>query len=326
MVFTNLPRAALGAVTKKLKKKPNETQIDLPPVEQQQPEQKPEGYGKPIQVTQPEAIRDEETGKVTGVRLPNGKTMVGVGTKEAKAQAENYTEKRTLPTGAIEATAGGQARQQQIQLRALEQQQAGSNAQFNAQVEAANQPELTSSQRATASGISAAGAIAARLGLQQPVRANTPEELNAIPFTTKVTLQALGTLTGTSFAGLSLSKLFDTSGTLKNQKEDVSKNVAAARFITSQATSKGANIQDALHSLRQLEEGTNAKYNAAIISLRTSPAEIKNGEDLSEDINLNLGKIRAYKQSLERYAITGQKDLTLVSLEFEDMMEQQQNI
>jgi len=51
----------------------------------------------------PEIIRDEETGKPSGIKLPDGRTFLGISQEEINAMSKKYTSERALPAGAIEA-------------------------------------------------------------------------------------------------------------------------------------------------------------------------------------------------------------------------------
>jgi len=53
--------------------------------------------------TQPAMLRDAETGRITGVILPDGREFPNIGSKEARALAENWIKKHALPAGAVEA-------------------------------------------------------------------------------------------------------------------------------------------------------------------------------------------------------------------------------
>jgi hypothetical protein len=70
-----------------------------------------------VTLTTPEIIRDEETGKISGVRLSNGKTFLGLSPEEVNAMVSKSQEGTQLPEGTQPAgTARKQAEnQQQIQ-------------------------------------------------------------------------------------------------------------------------------------------------------------------------------------------------------------------
>ena len=53
------------------------------------------------QITTPEIIRDEETGKPSGVKLPDGQTFLGIDQDEINAKVNKYTSERALPEGSV---------------------------------------------------------------------------------------------------------------------------------------------------------------------------------------------------------------------------------
>jgi hypothetical protein len=63
--------------------------------------------------SQPEIIRDQITGNITGAKFPNGKILMG-NASEIKNQISLYTNKMATPTGAIEGSAAA-ANQQRIE-------------------------------------------------------------------------------------------------------------------------------------------------------------------------------------------------------------------
>lgn len=76
-------------------------------------------------VTTPEVIKDQDTGKITGVRLPDGRSFFG-SPKEIRDILAKYAEKTTLPPGSVPS---GTA-QRTAELRAEGEQLAGGVGQF----------------------------------------------------------------------------------------------------------------------------------------------------------------------------------------------------
>lgn len=58
---------------------------------------------KPIRPLKPEVIRDGDTGEITGVTLPDGRTLLGLKPSEVRDLIEKDRQKRELPAGADEA-------------------------------------------------------------------------------------------------------------------------------------------------------------------------------------------------------------------------------
>ena len=70
------------------------------------------------------------------------------------------------------------------------------------------------------------------------------------------------------------------------------------------ATSKGADVQEALKSLRKTEEKVRSRYNQAMQNLRQSPKDVREGLDFADDMLTDLTIVQGYRQQLERYALT----------------------
>lgn len=169
--------------------------------------------------------------------------------------------------------------------------------------EAFNIPELTSVQKNTAAGQATLKAMGETLGINL---GKTSLEKGEIPSGEPFTA-VLGFIGGTSIKGVSLGGLFTSSesATIDTLNSDISKNTAEARRISQAATSKGANVQEAIKSLRILEDSVRDKYNKAQKALMKSPKDIKNGLDLADDISYSLTSLMEQRQALERYKLTG---------------------
>lgn len=59
-----------------------------------------EPQNKDIPMNAPEIIKDEETGKMTGIRMPDGKTFLGMSPEEIKIFMQKYNSDTQLPEGA----------------------------------------------------------------------------------------------------------------------------------------------------------------------------------------------------------------------------------
>jgi hypothetical protein len=163
-----------------------------------------------------------------------------------------------------------------------------------------NEKPLTTYERNVEAGIAMARSVQANLGVNNP---NYPEYREGVGGAINA---AIGVVATTSLFGISLSTLFNpASGNIKQLQGDITNNVAESKRITTAAISKGANLQQALDSLIKLEESTRFKYNAAQVSLRESPKDVREGLDLQDEMSRNLRIMTENRQLLERYALTG---------------------
>jgi len=174
-----------------------------------------------------------------------------------------------------------------------------------------NQQPLSVVDRNAAAGIATINSLGENLGLKSSIDPNNinaelKKDFGALSFIPKAGLSALGFISGTSIKGISISSLFSSEqANIDNLQGDINKNVQEARRISTAATSKGADVQEAIKSLKRLEESIEFKYDLANQSLRNDPRDIKNGLDLMDDMSYSLTTVIEQRQALERYALTG---------------------
>jgi hypothetical protein len=170
-----------------------------------------------------------------------------------------------------------------------------------------NEEPLTTYERNVQAGLALERSLASNLGIKIPDNLETPTGIGSLIYA------ARGVLATTGIAGFSLSTLFNpASGNIKQLQGDISNNVAESKRITSVAISKGANLQQAIDSLNLLEQSTRFKYNAAQVSLRESPKDVREGLDLQDEMSRNLRMLVENRQLLERYALTGDPNEVLL--------------
>jgi hypothetical protein len=253
--------------------------------------------GKPLIFT------DEKTGRPSGMVTVDGKTYFGMSPDEVKSYTESV-----LPAAQTvgefaqgNVNAPGLAEKQQKELEAIDALKG-------------NEKPLTTAQRNAAAGKAVQESMAANLGIS-PELASAVTPLANLP----ITQQAIGIIATTGIAGVSLSTLFSpASGNIKQLQGDISNNVAESTRIARAATSKGANVKQAIKSLVALEESTRFKYNAAKQSLRESPKDVREGLDLQDEMSRNLRVMVENRQALERYAVTGDPKEVLLDLGTEE--------
>jgi len=174
-----------------------------------------------------------------------------------------------------------------------------------------NKAPLSVVDRNAAAGIATINSIGANLGLNSNLDPNKineylKEDFGSLSFIPKAGLSVLGFASGTSIKGISISSLFSSEqASIDNLQGDINKNVQEARRISTAATSKGANVQEAIKSLNKLEESIQFKYDLANQALKNDPRDIKNGLDLMDDMSYSLTTVVEQRQALERYALTG---------------------
>lgn len=82
-------------------------------------EQSKEQTQQNVKLTAPEYIRDEETGAIKGIKLPDGRTFLGINKKEIDALASNYMSKTTPPEGTVPAGTARTTAERQAQIQRL---------------------------------------------------------------------------------------------------------------------------------------------------------------------------------------------------------------
>jgi hypothetical protein len=127
-------------------------------------------------------------------------------------------------------------------------------------------------------------------------------------------LTILGKGFGTRIMGFSAGDLFSKSnqGNIKNIEGDVSDMLKESKRIATAATSKGADLQQAISSLNKIEEGITSRYADANMALQASPADVAEGLDFVDDLSYSLRAVTEQRQALERYALTGDPNEVLL--------------
>ena len=273
----------------------------LIPKEEQEP-------SKPTPTGSPEIIRNQETGKPSGVKLPDGREFLGISPKEIEDLVANYTGKRKTPEGAVEATA---VREQAAQEEGLAKIQIQQEAELAKQQELIGlQPQADFLTRLSQAGLIAPTAagnyIAKQIGriIGIEVGQKTPEEL-AQTTTGKILGAPVGFLTTFGVKGISLSTLF--SGYSKNidnlQKDSGALRESSAEILSDVISRKGG-VDEGIDATARIETAILLRYADAQDSLRKSPQDIRDGLDLTDSIFKDLNRVTRRRQALERYAIT----------------------
>jgi hypothetical protein len=168
-----------------------------------------------------------------------------------------------------------------------------------------NTPQLSTSQRNQAAGLSVISSLGDLAGIDLGV--NPTEDIKDLEHTSviKAGMGALGVLATTGIKGVSLSSIFaPTSSNINNLERDASEMTAESKRIATAALSRGADVQQAIESQRLLEEGIRMRYQDAMMSLRNSPKDIREGLDLVDSMSRDLRNVIENRQALERYLLT----------------------
>jgi hypothetical protein len=180
-----------------------------------------------------------------------------------------------------------------------------------------NTPEaqLSVKERNVQAGLASLSSISQTLGLGgQTIPLEVSQgigtlEEKGVPGATAASmgLTALGKVVNVKIAGFSINDLFSKSnqGNIKNLQGDASKMTREVTRISRAATTKGANVQEAIISMNKLEEGVRSRYADAEMALTASPSDVAEGLSLSEDLSYNLRTIVEQRQALERYQLIG---------------------
>jgi len=276
---------------------------------------------------QPTEIRNQETDKLTGVKLPSGETIFGKASatsrRDLKGLSENIAAKRATPTGAVRGTAEieeaqqGAARSELIAkqvevLRALaakdfttlkpQEQQAVREAQqeggllsdlpFAAKAglgAAALAVGTVAGPAAVAAGIGAAGAVA--LGSQVPAVATAFGKAKL----------AIGVI-----SGISISKVFGavTGGRVKDLEAQINDIRAASRDIVT-SVAKGSDPLEAIELLTQMEEEMMWKIGSLNLAIDRSPIDSLTGKDTQNFAFRAVSGVVRRRQAIELFMIDG---------------------
>lgn len=272
---------------------------DVQPIEKAEipsPSGKHELGGVPISEAEWNVVRN-----VMGSAKPSAR---GIITERLKSIPE-FQELYASTSG--EVAKAGKAKEEEMSVleekQALEQQQL--------REELPSQEQLGIRERDIAAGASTIGAVFAALGIadERAMRVMTAEEMAGLSEKAKNELINVGKIATFGFKGFSLSKLIDTSGNLGNMRGDARaalklSNAQLAYALTRSANRPRSNTQEALLNCIQQEEAIRMSYNQAITALSTSPEDVRDGLDLTEEMRTALGMAMQNRQMVERFALT----------------------
>lgn len=180
------------------------------------------------------------------------------------------------------------------------------------------EPQLSIPERNTASGIAALDALIGTVGAEPSgIKPGDIASNFKGGSAVETGLGVVGKIANINIPVIgSFNNMFakTNSGNIKNLNADVGRNVAEATRITRAATSKGANIQNAIVSLNVLESSIRSKYADAQMALKVSPVDIAEGLDLADDMSFSLRAVTEQRQALERYQLTGDVNQVLLTV------------
>lgn len=257
--------------------------------------------------TEPQIIRDEETGRKTGLVLPGGKSFLGINEKEVNALA---TGKQAERGGALAELEKG--RQEEEALSQLEQEQAKELSKIDALKSLQDQQD-TATRLAQAGLLTTAQALnAISFGIadiQGGTDVRNVEDFGPL----KGVFSVIGRASNVEVFGFSIQDLglgSAASANVKNLQSDSSKIVTESQNILRTALTRSpsrpkSNIYQGIESQRLLEAEVNSRYNNALISLKESPKDISAGLDLYDAMSSDLRVVAENRQMMERFAVTG---------------------
>lgn len=149
---------------------------------------------KPVKPTAPEVFRDAETGKVSGVTLPNGKSFIGINQRDVEGLVSGYQQNTTDPTGTLPAGTAQAGVDRQLRLQQLIQ--LGEQGLLSPQeLQTLQQAPIDMGQAAT-SGLMGALPGLAGVGAGLALSATGVGAVAGVPIATISALSIAGTITG----------------------------------------------------------------------------------------------------------------------------------
>lgn len=256
------------------------------PKQQEQSKEPP----KPPKPTGIEIIRDQDSGEPRGVRLPDGREILGMSEREIRDLVKGEQDKSPIPIDVTEA--GGQRTARELQQKAPERLQAISEV---AQAPTEEELQTLGKPQGVNPGQAAGQAVASNLAVGATSLAGAP---------------ATGGASAVLGAGFVATSLFSTVSTLKSQfNENIQAEVSNVgqgtrnlKAIVATTTPENADEQIALfqHQLNRIDEANSNLY----LTTRTDTAKF-------------LGK--EGKPELEKFEIFnepgGQRDLLIRAMQ-----------
>jgi hypothetical protein len=282
-------------------------------------EEKPKEQNVPPKVG-PRVLRDEETGKLSGVQT-GGKTFFAP-PEDVQAVVKRAAPEAT-PLGAVELTEDIQKQQGEQQLSQLEQQQILENQRLE-------KLRNTEQQASTIERLQQSGALLfgdilgafpftpTDLGQNFRGGVETVQENPSSGFlglTEKLALKAtevLGRIGNIQVFDFSLSQLSlgnVASSNIRNLTSDANKIVGESNKVLTMSLTRSdnrppANLQQGIEMQKKLEAEARARYASAIQSLRESPKDVAEGLDLTDEMVASLNTIMMNRQMMERFQVT----------------------
>lgn len=255
-------------------------------------------------------ISSAGTGKST-VQFPDGRTLVGIGNKEAKDLIDNYNQKREIPLDAQTFEQYQQERQVAQQGPALQQQQQQEIQQLKENTIGLT-PQRTPEERRALAGLTAVSDVLGRLPFNQVFKFAgskglnfDPEKYYKNPVAGLIGNAAQGVL-NFGFDNIKISTLFSGySKNITNLSSDSKALSQSSSEIALSVLNRQADVDEAITNLDTIEEAIRLRYNDANDSLKRSPNDIEEGLDLYDSMFRDLNIVILRRQALERYKLTG---------------------
>jgi len=255
----------------------------------------------PVKLKQPEVIFDQETGKMTGVKMPDGRTFLGISPNDIRGLVGKATQDTSLPAGAL--PAGTQQAQQdttqQIQRLTQLAQQGLLTPQEMQAIQGAS-PDIGQALGAGGIGVipGAAGGLATGIGAGILGGAISGAAAGSVvPGIGTVILGAAGALTGFLIA---------VKGNIKKQQTEqfAADTLALTKgntFLRSLITDTNQNPQNAPDNIALFYKTLNMIDAAHVKTYRDSQENLN--KFLGEDGTVQLARFETFNSTLRAYYI-----------------------
>jgi hypothetical protein len=281
-------------------------------------QQKPKEEDKTRKVTSPEVIRNQDTGVITGVNLPDGRQFVGIPPAEVRALVNKFNKEQALPVGAVEAS--------QI---AEEEQKRQLNEQFLTEADktllnlskedftklqpkdelnpvdkllAGQTPQQILNPENTVGG--ALKATAGVTAVSGAVALGLPLLTGAVGGQATAILSRVGASTKT-IAGISVASVFQylTGGRINELEKDIKEAVRTTKPIGS-LVAGGADPISAIAQIEAMEQEIRWKIGELNVAIRRSPKDLIIGKDSQGLAREQLTILASRKLKIQQYMLT----------------------
>jgi len=269
------------------------------------------GWSAGKKATTPQVIRDKDTGKISGVKMPDGRELVGIPAKEVRSMVESWRGETELPEGAVEMTEVSEAERKEQQLEEFRVEGVKENEQLREEFLSFGEGGSLLERAAEAGWIPLDIAANAMRGLLEKttgikLHRSSGEDREARAKTTigKVIGVPVGVVFTTGFKGLNLANMIGLGDEISEIEGDITSLRTSTRDILTEVRD-GGDVFDAIDALEKIEESIRWKQGDLTVAIEMSPSDTRAGKKAGDMLFRELIAVQTRKRILIRLSVSG---------------------